>query len=152
MENNYSLIETELVIDSSINIHLKEAAAWGKFLGIIGFVYSGIIVLGAIFAASMLSKLTGSYSGNSEGLLAGGSVAIVYIVIAGVMFFMSMYLFRFSKNIQSALRTNDQAILTAAFKNLKIYFRFAGIISVIALIITFLGAIGILLAAAFSRG
>ena len=152
MNNEENLIETELIIDSTINAHLKEAAAWGKFLGIIGFVYSGLIAVGAIFAATLLSNLSGNYSSGVGGLLAGGSVGIIYLAIAGVVFFMSMYLFRFAKNNQVALKINDQDALTASFNHLKIYFRFAGIITVIALIFTVLGVIGVMLAAAFGRG
>ena len=96
--------------------------------------------------------MSGNYSKGSEGLLAGGSVAVIYLAMAGVVFFMSMYLFRFAKKTQAALQTNDQVNLTESFKNLKIYFRFAGIITVTALIFVVLGLIGILPATAFSRG
>ncbi len=152
MENEINLIETDLIVDSTISAHLKETAVWGKFLGIIGFIYSGFIVLGAIFAASMFAKLTGNATGSSSGLFAGGMVGVVYLGLAGVIFFMSMYLYRFAKNIQLALKTNDQESLVTSFKNLKVYFRFAGIITVVALIITVLGIMGLMLATAFSRG
>jgi Family of unknown function (DUF5362) len=152
MENELNLIETDLIVDSTISAHLKETAVWGKFLGVIGFIYSGLVVVGAIFAASMFAKLTGNATGGSNGLMAGGMVGIVYLGLAGVVFFMSMYLFRFAKNTQVALKTNDQETLAASFKNLKVYFRFAGIITVVALIITVLGIMGLMLATAFSRG
>lgn len=152
MDIDQNLIETDLIIDSTISMHLKETAVWGKFLAIIGFIYSGLIALGAIFAASMFAKLSGNYSRSKDGLLAGVSVGIIYLTIAGVIFIMSMYLFRFAQKTQAALQANDQVNLTASFKNLKIYFRFAGIITVIALIVTILGVIGVMLAAAFSRG
>ncbi len=152
MENELNLIETDLIVDSTISTHLKETAVWGNFLAVIGFIYSGFILLAAIFAASMYARLTGNATGSTNGLLVGGMVGIIYLVLAGIIFFMSMYLFRFAKNIQVALKTNDQETLVASFKNLKIYFRFAGIITVVALIITVLGIMGFMLAHAFSRG
>lgn len=152
MENQLNLIETDLIVDSTISAHLKETAVWGKFLAVIGFIYSGLILLGAFFAASIFARFTGNTTGSSNGLLAGGMVGIVYLAFAGVMFFMSMYLFRFAKNIQVALKTNDQESLVTSFKNLKIYFRFAGIITVVALIMTVLGIMGLMLVTAFSRG
>ena len=148
MENELNLIETELIVDSTISAHLKETAVWGKFIAVIGFIYSGLILLAAFFAASMFAKFTG----NSNGIFAGSMVGIVYLAFSGVMFFMSMYLFKFAKNTQVALRTNDQESLVASFKNLKIYFRFAGIITVVALIITVLSIMGLMLVTAFSRG
>lgn len=152
MQKELNLIETDLIVDSTISAHLKETAVWGKFLGVIGFIYSGFIVLGAIFAVSMFAKLTGHATGSSNGLLVGGIVSIVYLILACVLFFMSMYLFRFAKSMQVALNTNDQELLNVSFKNLKIYFRFAGIITIVALIITALGIIGLMLATAFSLG
>ncbi len=144
-----NLIENDLVIDNVSRGHLAETATWGKFLGIVGFVYSLLVAVGAIFAGSILTKLSGGIESSGERMLAGGSVAIIYLVLAGVIFFMSLYLFRFSKNIQLALLTNDQPSLATSLKNLKIYFRFAGIITAIALIFTFLGVIGVMLASAF---
>ncbi|CAN5375213.1 hypothetical protein BH11BAC3_BH11BAC3_43690 [soil metagenome] len=144
-----NLIENELVIDNISRGHLSETATWGKFLGIVGFVYSLLVAVAAIFAGSVLSKLMSGTEGNGERILAGGSVAIIYLVLAGVIFFMSLYLFRFSKNIQLALLTNDQATLSISLKNLKVYFRFAGIITAIALIFTFLGVVGLMLASSF---
>jgi hypothetical protein len=152
MENELNLIETDLIVDSTISAHLKETAVWSKFLAVIGFIYSALVALGAIFAASMFARLTGNATGGSNGLLAGGMVGIIYLGLAGIVFFMSMYLFRFAKNTQLALKTNDQETLIAAFKNMKIYFRFAGIITVVVLIITVLGIMGLMLATAFSRG
>jgi Family of unknown function (DUF5362) len=152
MDNNQNLIETDLLIDSAISMHLKETAVWGKFLSVIGFIYSGLIAVGAIFAVSMFAKITGNSVGRSSGLMAGVGVSIVYLTIAGVLFFMSLYLYRFAKHTQAAIKANDQETLTISFKNLKIYFRFAGIITVIALIFTVLGFIGIMVAASFGRG
>jgi hypothetical protein len=152
VDKDQNLIETDLIIDSTISMHLRETAVWGKFLSIIGFVYCGLVAMGAIFAASLFAKITGSSVGNSGGILAGGSIAIFYLAIAVVIFFMSMYLFRFAKNTQAAIKANDQDELTTSFKNLKIYFRFAGIITVVTLIFTVLGIIGIMVATAFSRG
>jgi len=152
MESQENLIETDLIIDSSINGHLKETAVWGKFLSIVGFLYSGLIVAGAIFAGSMFSKLAGASGTGNSGVVAGGTVAVMYSLIAGVVFFMSIYLFRFARKTLMALAANDQELLIESFRNLKIYFRFAGIITIIALIFSVLGIIGILMATAFSRG
>ncbi|MEO7768191.1 MAG: DUF5362 family protein, partial [Ferruginibacter sp.] len=135
-----------------INSHLKETAAWGSFLAVVGFVYSVLIAVGAIFVGAMFSKLPETtYGSAGAGMLVGWSVAIIYMAIAGVVFFMSMFLFRFAKKTKSALKSNDQQNLSEAFKSLKIYFRFTGIITVIALIFTVLGFIGMLVATAFAK-
>jgi Family of unknown function (DUF5362) len=151
MENDQDLIETDLIIDSGINLHLKETAAWGKFLAVAGFIYSGFIAIVAIYSASVLTKLSGNYGRSSNRVLTEGAVAILYLAFAGIAFFMSVNLFRFAKKTQAALQANDQVHLEDAFKHLKIYFRFAGIITVIGLIFSVLGVIGIMMTAAFTR-
>lgn len=152
MEQDKSLLENDLIIDSITAGHLKETIMWAKFLGITGFILSGLIGIGAIAAGTFFSGLMGGgrYSGDF-GVMAGGSVTVVYLLIAAVTFFMSRVLFQFAKKAQVALKNSDQENLVAAFKNLKIYFRFSGIIAIVSLIFSILGLIGIALAASFSR-
>ena len=62
MSYDQNLLETDLVIDSAAGSHLKESAAWGKFLGITGFVISSIVAVIGMAAGFSVSRL-GSYSG-----------------------------------------------------------------------------------------
>ena len=146
------LLDTDLLIDSMTKTHLKETAKWAKFLGIIGFIYSTLIALGAIFSGSLIAGMSGSYNRSSGGWMAGGGVALVYLLFAAVCFFMSYYLFRFAQKTQVALLSNDQPVLNESFKNLKIYFRLAGIVTIVAIVFSILAVIGIIFAATFSRG
>ncbi|MEO6549973.1 MAG: DUF5362 family protein [Ferruginibacter sp.] len=152
MEKEQNLIETDLMVDNDIHLHLKETAAWGKFLAVTGFVYSCLIAIGALLVATMFSTFSPVYGGGNAQLIAGGTIGVIYLAIAAVVFFMSLHLFRFARKTQSALQANDQGILSEAFRNLKIYFRFTGIVTLIALIFSVLGIIGIIAAAAFNRG
>ena len=146
-----SLIDTDLVIDNSSKGHLKETATWAKFLAVVGFAYSVLITFAAIWMGSLLTRTSGRYSGSSERMIAGGSVGLIYLVFAVIVFLMSMYLFRFAKKTQAALQANDQFTLTEAFKNQKVFFRFAGIITVVSLILTILAVASIFVASSFSR-
>ncbi|MEO5892196.1 MAG: DUF5362 family protein [Ferruginibacter sp.] len=151
MENDQSLIDTELVVDSAITAHLKETAAWGKFLAVIGFIYSGLIAIGAIYAVSLLTSISGNYGGQSQRVWTGGSIAFLYFGFAAIIFYMSVYLYHFAKKTQMAIKGNDQATLEDAFRHLKIYFRFAGIITVITIVLSILGVIAMVLLTSFSR-
>ena len=142
MKEPQHLIETNLVIDSIGRFHLKESATWGKFLGIIGFVYSLLVACAAIGTGVMMTMERGIDPG-AEGKLGGVSVVIIYGVFAGILFLMSLHLFRFAKKLQGSLQSNDQFQLTEALKHLRVYFRFAGIITAILLLVTILGVIGV---------
>ena len=125
-------------IDQSSRSHLSEAAKWAKFLSIVGFVMCGLIVIGSIFAGSFLATMTSSYNEgyrSSVGLTGGmgAFIAVFYIGIAVLFFFPYLFLFRFATRMKAALNTNDQTTLNTSFQNLKIMFRYVGILTIVML-------------------
>ncbi|HEX9512801.1 MAG TPA: DUF5362 family protein [Puia sp.] len=127
-QNTESLFE--LQVDHNASAYLGETARWAKFLAILGFICSGILVLVALFAGSFIATLAGGMGGASY---LGGMISFVYIVIALVMFFPNLYLFNFASRMQVALRSNDQEQLTRSFGSLKSCYRFIGILMIIYL-------------------
>ena len=124
-------------IDQSSRAHLSEASKWAKFLAIVGFVMCGLIVVIAIFAGSFLATMTSSegYRSSAAGLTGGmgAFIAIFYIGIAILFFFPYLFLFRFATRMKAALNTNDQLTLNTSFQNLKIMFRYVGILTIVML-------------------
>jgi hypothetical protein len=62
-------------------------------------------------------------------------MVLVYFLLMLIWFFPVMFLFRFSKKINTAVAGNDQAALNASFQNLKACFRYVGIITLVVLAI-----------------
>jgi hypothetical protein len=125
-------------IDQSSRTHLFEAAKWAKFLAIVGFVMCGLIVVVAFFAGSFLAMMSNSYNDGyrSSAVFTGGMGALViifYIGIAILCFFPYLFLFRFATRMKAALNTNDQSTLNTSFQNLKIMFRYVGILTIVML-------------------
>ena len=125
-------------IDQSSRAHLSEAAKWARFLAIVGFVMCGLIVVIAIFAGSYLATMANSYNDEyrSSAALTGGMgafIAIFYIGFAILFFFPCLFLFRFATRMKAALNTNDQPTLNTSFQNLKIMFRYVGILAIVML-------------------
>jgi amino acid transporter len=149
MENNNDLLSTELIIDAATGGNLKEVAMWSRFLGILGFIYSIVISILAILSGFFFEKAVSRYEANGMAMIGSIFIGIIYFIMAVVIFFLSLYLFRFGNKVQLALKTNDQETLSESFKNLKLYFRFIGIFTLISLIFTVLAVIGILVSAAF---
>lgn len=131
MESNQNLLNTELQIDTTAHAYLAETAKWGNFLSILGFIFSGIIAIAALFAGSLLGSM-GSAFGNTSAIGAG-FVTVIYLLIAALYFFMSLYLYRFSTKMKAALYTNDQDSLNNSFLNLKSLYRMMGILTIIYL-------------------
>ncbi len=128
----------DLQIDQQSNSYLNEAAKWGKFLAIMGFIFCGLFVIIALFAGTfMASMMQGGFGGTDVGgpgaAMSGVFISVVYIVIALVYFFPCLYLFNFSSKMQIALRSNQQETLNTSFRNLKSCFKFMGILMIIGL-------------------
>jgi hypothetical protein len=121
----------DLKIDPASSQFLHDSARWGKFLSIVGFVLAGLLALLGILMGTVFTRLGNQAMGMRY--LSGVGVMGFYILAAILYFFPCLFLFRFSTKIQDALRLNDQEALADAFSNLKAYFRFFGILTIIAL-------------------
>ena len=120
----------DLQMDPVSMQHLQDAAKWGKFLAIIGFVMIGLLVILGIVMGTLLSAFNAA---ANLGGIRGPLISVVYIAFAVLYFFPCLYLFRFSGKMQAAIRTNDQESLIDAFSNLKSCLRFVGILMIIAI-------------------
>jgi len=128
-----------LTIDPTGRAHLTEAAKWARFLAIVGFVCITILALMAVFGgsyiATMLSR-AGQYNNEiAPDFTTGMTVGIIayYICVALIVFFAYLFLYRFAVNMRAALRENSQDLLNRSFQNLKVLYRYWGILTVIFL-------------------
>jgi hypothetical protein len=125
-----------LSIDPVIKSHLSETARWGKFLSIVGFVFCGLIILVGIIFISAFGNFQRTYgTSESSSLIAGMGpmLFVIYIIIAVLYFFPCLFLLRFSNKMKAALAADNQPELTASFQNLKILFRYLGILTIIVI-------------------
>lgn len=138
MEQNQNTSLFGLGIDPTSKAHLAEGARWARFLAIVGFVMCGLLALGGIFAGSIFSSMSGRYSDEFGGAYRvggglGAMMSVIYIGIAILYFFPCLFLFRFANYMKAALATDQQNTLNSSFQNLKIMFRYVGIVTIILL-------------------
>jgi|SRR5688572_31892200 len=122
-------------IDQISKTHLWEASKWARFLAIVGFIMCGLVAIAGIFAGSYFAT-SDSYDGDyGSSIFAGlGAVmTIFYVGFAILYFFPCLFLLRFSNHMRNALNTNDQVTLNSSFQNLKIMFRYVGILTIIVI-------------------
>lgn len=132
MEKNENLLAAELQIDSVAYSYLSEAAKWGKFLSILGFIFTGFFVIIALFAGTLLNRAT-AYGGGGGAIIGGSVLTIIYLIAAAINLFISLFLYRFSVKMKVALYSNDQGLLNNSFLNLKNLYKMIGIIAIIYL-------------------
>ena len=152
MEPGQNLLSAELQVDTIAATHLKETAMWAKLLAVVGLVLSVLIAIVGLFAGTMMATMTKNLGGDSSiNALGSGMVTILYLIIGGVYFFLSLFLLRFSVKMKLALLTTDQDNFNASLFNLKLVYRTMGIIMVIYLSFLALALVVGIGAAAFMR-
>jgi hypothetical protein len=124
-------IETRRIeIDQETLRNLNTTRKWTMFLAIIGFIFLGIIIVIVGIAGTFLSAFNLGEAGS------GIPESLMFMVIFGlavVYFLPLLFLFRFSKHTTQAVQTLDNLELKKAFKNLKSYFRYLGVLIIIVL-------------------
>lgn len=133
MEENTSLFS--LSIDPVTKANLYETARWARVLAVVGFIFLVIMIMAGVLVSITLNqvKVADVLNGRMDGT--SPSLAMLYVVFAIIGFFPLLYTLRFAHQMRSALNGNDQALLNASFRNLKICFRYLGIITIISLVL-----------------
>lgn len=130
MEEKSAFETFELNLPPAILGFLKETSTWTYFLSILGFIDIGLMILGGLFFSLALNLMPGGnpYAGLGVDMSYFG---MIYVVIALFYFFPVLYLFNFSRKMKSALSSNNNDELTAAFSNLKSHYKFIGIFTIV---------------------
>jgi MFS family permease len=143
MENKEEKKKEEKKIEigqETLNI-LNTTRKWTMFLAILGFIGIGVLLGAGVVTGLFLTvfNTTETNLGFPESI-----IFVIVIFLALVYFFPVLYLFRFSKNISEAVRTYDKTKLHEAFRNLKAYYLYIGVLIIVflALYIIFFIALG----------
>ncbi|MBW6500370.1 MAG: hypothetical protein K0B05_03155 [Bacteroidales bacterium] len=130
MENN---AEKRIIeIDQDTLKDLNATRKWTMFLAIIGFILVGFMLIAGLAAGTFLSvfKTEEVNLGIPESL-----VILLFLVIAAIYFFPVFFLFRFSRHTSRGVSKLDSAEIHKAFKNLRTYFTYIGILAIIVIVI-----------------
>ena len=139
-----------LAIDPSTKAHLSETARWARFLAIAGIVFIVFLVALGVYSSLTISRYEDMFNGypGQRGFMdsIGVGVTVIYVLMALVAFFPLLFMLRFANQMKDALTSNNQTLLTSSFQNLKIYFRYLGIVTIIFIVLTalslFMGLLG----------
>jgi sterol desaturase/sphingolipid hydroxylase (fatty acid hydroxylase superfamily) len=110
--------------------YLNTTRKWTMFLAIIGFIFLGLVIFFVLIAGTFLSVFKSADMGS--GIIQTWIFFPVIITLL-LYFFPVLYLFRFSKHTAKAVQTLSQEELHKAFRNLKSYFVYIGILLIIIL-------------------
>jgi hypothetical protein len=141
IENPYQSPESPVIPETSRNSgitlsetslqYLAESSPWLRFMGIIGFIGSGICCL-----VGIISTITSIAASSLISELANFPVWIfsfIQIPLGVVLFFPAYFLFNFGKRIRTYQYTHSNEDLESGFKYNKSYWKFMGILNIICL-------------------
>lgn len=134
MEQNDLNIFENTGFDEASKAHLLETTRWTKFLAVIGFIFTGILLIAAL-AFMFLGASLSSYSTDFAGTGMGIGIGILYIVIAALYVYPVFALLKFSTCIKRGLNTGSQELITEGFRYQKNMYRFIGILMIITIAI-----------------
>lgn len=139
MEDNQEIRKIEIGQDTLKD--LDTTRKWSMFLAILGFIGIGIVLIAGVTAGAFLTIFK---SGNTAGVgLPELLVILGILVFAVIYFFPVLYLFRFSKFMSNAVRTLDKMELHKAFRSLRRYYVYIGVLIIVVLamyLVVFLAA------------
>jgi uncharacterized membrane protein YjgN (DUF898 family) len=122
--------EKKIEIGADILNNLNTTRKWTMFLSILGFIFLGFLIVAGLTTSLFLS----AFKTEDVGLGIPESLMIIlFIVIAAIYFFPVFFLFRFSRHTRNAVQTLDKHELQKAFRNLKLYFLYIGVMIIIVL-------------------
>ncbi len=129
-----------LVFSDNAIKYLKTGAGWAKFVAIVGFVFTGLIVLGGLISGVFFAFM-GDQIGMGAFPFSPFIFGFIYLIIAVIYFFPTYYLYKFATQAQNGIRMLDSKDIEASLLNLKSLFKFSGIMLIVVFALYFVGII-----------
>jgi protein-S-isoprenylcysteine O-methyltransferase Ste14 len=128
MENTEEIRKIE--IDQKTLKNINATRKWTMFLSVIGFIILGLFIVLGLIAGTFLSAFKPGETGTGfpESLM-----FVIFLLLAVAYFFPVFFLFRFSKHAANAVHAFDKHELHKAFRSLKHYFAYLGVLIIIGL-------------------
>ena len=124
------MLNSGVITETMIN-HLKAAAPWLRFAGILSYISCGFMVFFGLIIfilPSLMISFSDVFAGGI-GMVGG----LFYMMFAVICFFPAKFIYSFGSKIRSYVRTNVETDLEEAFRYNKSFWKFVGIMLVISL-------------------
>jgi hypothetical protein len=128
LDSGFNNSENGNGLNSEDKYNLTQAGKWARFLGIVGYVFTGFIAIAALFLMVGMGAM-GDAMGLGGGI--GAMAGILYIGLAVLYFFISKHTYNFGKGMRQSIEQNISGSLTSGFKSLNSLFTITGILTAI---------------------
>lgn len=133
---DYSGVTQEIRFTGESLSYIEESGKWCTFMAIVGFIYFGLSLIAILSTSAYFFSIL-------PGGMGGGLGIFLALLILAIFVYPLVKLFFFAKHAKSAMVNTSSTDMAKSFKNLRSYFRFWGIITIlIILLYVILFAIG----------
>jgi hypothetical protein len=146
------------MVTPTMRNYLKGASGWMRFMGIVGFISCGFMVLVGGFMMLLpaifmqLHEFDAGDMANFPGFI-GAMGGFLYLVIAALGFFPAFFLYRAGARIRDYTRTDADFDLEEALRNNKAFWKFVSILTIVSIalvpVMVIIGIVAALSSAAF---
>jgi len=147
--------EQNLRLQEEAKQYVRSMGRWYKFFGILSIVGCAFMVLGAIMMLAVGGMMDEGmknyemYNSESMGSMPTWLIGILYLVCAGLMVPVIVYMLRGAKAAETAVALNSNEAAVSFLSNSKSYWKFYGILTIVMLALCII-AIPIAIIAAFA--
>jgi hypothetical protein len=113
----------------AVSRSLQQTQPWARFMGIVGFVMVGLMVLIGVAAGA-----AGIATGDAEAAV----LLVIYPLIALLYIFPSLHLVRYANRIRDFVAHGQQSQLEAALEAQRAFWKFIGIVTLVTILMTVL--------------
>ena len=118
-------------VTESILVELKGTRAWVMFMGVIGFLIGGLVIVSGLFVG--LGSVIGAASGDGAATAMALGMSLFYIVLSAIYLVPSYFLVRYGLNISKAANTGEGGDIVAALASQRRFWRITGIMVLLAM-------------------
>jgi len=124
--------ELKLVVSEEMRSYIYEIAKWASFLAIVGFVFTGIMVISAFTVGAAISTNPQMLAmATTIGSAASIIFTVMFLLMAFAIFYPSLLMFKYSTKAKLGVLYGEQASLDEALGKLKSLFKYWGIITIV---------------------
>jgi NADH:ubiquinone oxidoreductase subunit 5 (subunit L)/multisubunit Na+/H+ antiporter MnhA subunit len=131
-ENTFNEEVAALQLTENSKEYLRTTAKWTKFMAVISFIGIGFLAL-----SGLILTLTGFFipydTLNGMMLFPLGITGVIYFILSLVIIIPTLYLYRFSQKTIESLESNNSETLESAIENMKSYWKFNGILTIVSI-------------------
>lgn len=124
--------ELKLVVSEEMRSYIYEIAKWASFLAIVGFVFTGIMIISAFTVGAAISTNPQMLAmASSMGPAASIVFTVLFLVMAFAIFYPSLLMFKYAVKAKLGVLYGEQTSLDEAMSKLKSLFKYWGIITIV---------------------